>query len=264
VDICIFKRSSFIRYFITALLLSCSGSPLVTNARAGTEMAGARVLVIYRSNGIDADTDGVVDSEQLARYYATKRNVPASNLLPVNISVLYNYYYTGEYGKFYNDLVAPVKARLATLGPRNIDTILLAGDIPTVLYDGTGRGLSIDSALMGINLLSATTSAIESGQNPYFEPSPSFGGDKGHFDHSLYKYRNGEMYLVARLGSDSSLRGINQVDQSLYAERYLSSSSGYYSGNAYLDTQWGIPYPQPNYGQSYTDSYLSAQPSVQS
>ena len=61
------------------------------------------------------------------------------------------------------------------------------------------------------------------------------------------------MYLVTRLGSDSSLRGIDQVDQSLYAGVYLYPQAGYYFGNAYVNSLYG----------TYTDAFLSAQPAVQ-
>ena len=127
------------------------------------------------------------------------------------------------------------------------------------LYDGTGKGMSVDNTLMGLSFLTASSASLPVAFNPYFEASPSYGTDFGRFSHQLYKDNGNEMYLVARLGSDSSFRGINQVDQSLYADRFLFTGPGYYNGYAYVDSQWGIPASQPNGGQSYTDTYLGNQ-----
>src|SRR5262249_31987421 len=87
-----------------------------------------QVLVVYPSNGPDLDMDGMNDSKQLADYYAQKRAIPSANVLGVTISVIQaTYYYVGDYSKFYGELVGPIKARLAKLGPENIDVILLVG-----------------------------------------------------------------------------------------------------------------------------------------
>src|SRR4051812_47906860 len=98
-----FARRTCVRSVLLAASLLLIHSAFPPGLHAGTTIDGSRVLVVYRTKGIDADRNGVVDSEQLARYYALKRNVPPANLLPVTISVPYNYYYTGEYTKFYND-----------------------------------------------------------------------------------------------------------------------------------------------------------------
>ncbi len=214
-------------------------------------------------NGPDNNSNGVSDSLELAQYYALKRNVPLINLVGLNISVASSYS-AGQYGTFYSEMVAPIQNALASLGSTNVDVILLAGELPTVVYDGSNTGLSVDSALMGINALgSASNSVIPKGTNPYFDPAPGFDTSPGHFSHSLDQYNGTSMYLVTRLGSDSSLRGIDQLDQSIYADTYVYPQAGYFYGNAYVDSQNGIPYPLPNYGNPYTDAFLSAQPAVQ-
>src|SRR5262245_8139456 len=95
-------------------------------------ISSSRVLIVYPANGLDSNLDGTNDSKQLADYYAQKRGIPAANILGVTITVLRNgFYYVGEYSTFYNDLVGPIKTRLAKLGPANIDVVLLVGAIPT-------------------------------------------------------------------------------------------------------------------------------------
>src|SRR2546429_5180373 len=45
-----------------------------------------------------------------------------------------------------------------------------------------------------------------------------------------------------------SLRGMDQVDQSLYADLYVYPLAGYFYGNAYVDSLSGIPNSLPNSG----------------
>src|SRR3990172_5363218 len=98
-----------------------------------------RILVVYKTNSADRDMDGIGDSEQLAAYYGLKRAVPQDNLLGLTVSVPYYYYYTNEYAKFYKEIAEPIKIKLQSLGANNIDTILMAGDLPTIVYDGSSN-----------------------------------------------------------------------------------------------------------------------------
>ena len=231
--------------------LASSADYTFTTAQGGLQPSG--VLIVYKANGPDNNHNGVSDSLELAQYYALKRNVPLANLLGLNVSVG-SAYSTGQYGTFYTEMVAPIQNALTSLGSTNINVILLAGELPTVVYDGSNTALSVDSALMGINGLgSAPNSVIPKRVNPYFDPAPGFDASPGHFNQNLYRYNGTTMYLVTRLGSDSSLRGIDQVDQSLYASVYLYPQAGYYSGNAYVNSLYG----------TYTDAFLSEQPAVQ-
>src|SRR5690349_18978668 len=105
---------------ILAVLLSGS------NAKAAAPTP-SRILVVYNANyAADADGDGVQDSLEVANYYVAKRGVPASNVLGLSCTNAQSgYYFIGEYPKFNSEVVQPIKAKLATLGPTNIDVILL-------------------------------------------------------------------------------------------------------------------------------------------
>ncbi len=244
--------------FSVALILLAF--PIVFGAAtAHAQTAGARVLIVYKVNGPDNNNNGVSDSLELAQYYATERNVPQNNLVGLTISAG-SAYGTGQYGTFYAEMVQPIQNALQSIGSANIDVILLAGELPTVVYDGSNTALSVDSALMGLfSLPSASNGTISKGVNPYFDTAPGFDASPGHFSHSAYNYNGTPMYLVTRLGSDSSLRGIDQVDQSLYAGRYVYPQAGYYYGNAYVDSLYGVS----GTATPYTDAFLSSQTAVQ-
>ena len=236
-------------------VLASSGGFSFTTGPAGITPSG--ILIVYRTNGPDNNNNGISDSLELAQYYAQQRNVPSANLLGVTVSES-SAYGQGQYSAFHSEMVTPILNAINTLGPINISVILLAGELPTSFTDGNNTVYSVDSALMGIySLGSGSGFVMANGANPYFDAAPGFDSSPGRFSHSLYQYSGNNMYLVNRLGSDSSLRGIDQVDQSLYADRYVSPQPGYYNGNAYVDSQFG------HAGTPYTDAYLAAQPAVQ-
>lgn len=190
-------------YAVSAFDAAGNVSAQSATATAATlDGSASPVLIIYRNNTPDTDGDGVGDSEQLARYYASKRNIPIDHLLGLNISVASTFYGAGQYSQFYNDMVLPTKTKLGQLGTTSVDVLLLAGSLPSSFYDGSNKLLSVDNALMGLNILgSASSTEVLKELNPYFEFNPSFGTDRGHFDHAAYKYVGTEMYLVTRLGS---------------------------------------------------------------
>ena len=121
----------------------------------------SQVLVVYRTNSVDLNNNGIGDSQELANYYAQKREIPSDHLLPVTISVSTPYYDRNEYTKFYNDLVAPIKAKLAELGPTNIDVILLAGDIPIQVPNSQNVFVAVDNVLMALQDLSPEKNTID-------------------------------------------------------------------------------------------------------
>src|SRR5215831_7973830 len=178
---------------LVVFLVQLSVSPITSATSA------QQVLVVYRTNGLDLDNDGVSDSKQLADYYVKKRGIPASNVLGVTISAIYGTYASADYTKFYADLVSPIKARLAKLGPTNIDVILLMGNIPPGIENSSGTENSLDNALMMLSYLDPQKNNIMPIRNPYFEPTSSVGTDLGHFEHRLYKIFNTDMYLVSRI-----------------------------------------------------------------
>jgi len=208
-----------------------------------------RVLIVHADNAAD---------RELANYYALKRGVPADHILAVSIHVP-RFYLCGDYSVFQNDLIKPIKLKLAQLGPTAIDVILLAGPIPSGVSSarscagGYLEPVSVDNALMGLNYWDPATNNIIRDTNSYFDPTPSFTLEKGPFNHATFKFHGTEMYLVSRLGSQTALAGLEEIDQALYADRYLSPLPGYYNGYAYVDSRSAV----------YTDAYLSASDSVQ-
>ncbi|MDD2654994.1 MAG: hypothetical protein PHI86_07835, partial [Candidatus Omnitrophica bacterium] len=223
------------RKFILLLVLFglCLSCLIFFGAKKTQATDPSRVLVVYKINSTDSDGDGIGDSQQLANYYALKRGIPESNLLGLNITVTHNYYYTGEYPKFFSDIISPIKDKLQSLGSTNIDIIMVSGKLPSIVYDPSSNKRSVDNVLMALNLLTADTLSFVTYTNPYLEKNPTFDTDKGHFDHSLYRVNGADIYIVTRLGSESDLQGIDQLDQCLYAEKFLYRQSVYYFGNAY-------------------------------
>src|SRR5262249_5717999 len=85
--------------------------------------------------------------------------------------------------------------------------------------------------------------------NGYFEPSPSIGGDVGHFTH-LYTSSGKDMYLISRLDGYDVHQAKVLIERALYAERYLWNAPPYYTGYGYVDTRFKV----------YTDADLAVYP----
>ena len=245
-------RSLFLCSFSLVVWHVLTGS----SARAETSIAPSRVLVVYNANWGDGDSDGVGDSLQVANYYASKRGVPAANLLGLNINLNFGpiRYDVTEYTRFYGEMIQPIRSKLAALGPANIDVILLCYGVPYNLGSTTsGTGfVAIDNVLMALNSWSPTTNDVRMLTNPYIATNPTFELDRPAFSHNAYKIAGKDMYLVARLDGMSALRAQNLVDQALYAERYLASGPGLFNGNVYVDSRNG----------GYTDASLAASAAV--
>jgi uncharacterized protein (TIGR03790 family) len=182
------------------------------------------VLVVYRNN-----TAG----QQIAQYYQSARGIPSANLLPLTISTSFYYYNVGQYTKFRDEMITPIKNKIATL--TGIDTIVLMGDVPSVFFDGASTGRSIDSALIILDSLPLTDNPTFAGQvNPYY-------GANVRFTRAAFP----TMYLVSRIVTAA------QIDGPMYAESHMSWDYGI----AYVDSK----YTQPG-GVPYTISWLSTQP----
>ncbi|HVQ41745.1 MAG TPA: TIGR03790 family protein [Vicinamibacterales bacterium] len=227
-------------------------------AQAPASLAPSRVLVVYNANWGDGDGDGVGDSLQVANYYASKRGVPAANLLGLGITLHFGpiRYDATEYGRFYSEMIQPIRNKLDSLGPANIDVILLCYGVPYNLgSDTSGTGfVAIDNVLMALNNWNSTSNNVQQLNNPYVATNPTFELDRPRFTHQSYKISGQDMYLVARLDGMSALRAENLVDQALYAERYLAAGSGLFNGNIYVDNLYG----------PYTDVQLTASSEVAS
>src|SRR4051812_2230464 len=203
-----------IRLIVACLLLS----PAI--AAAAASPTPSRVLVVYNQAWAhDSDGDGVADSEQVARYYAAARGVPAANLLGVSCSTGdYYYYYSGEWPKFRDEMLTPIKAKLTALGPTAIDVICFCYGVPYCVYPNASTVISLDNVMMAPNYWSADGSNVSWSNNPYFEPTPGFGSDLGHFDHAAFQFGGTHMYLVSRLDGPRGVSGaLELVDQARYA-----------------------------------------------
>jgi len=233
---------------------------LLAIAPARAAISASSVLVVYQTNAPDKDSDGVGDSLELARYYSAKRGVPSANIVGVTPSVA-TIYGIADYAKFRSELVVPIQAKLARLGAENIDVILLAGALPVKVTNASGQVMSLDNVLMGLNFWDASTADFAPLYNPYgantVGKTPSIGPDAPRFSHA-FNFISTTMYLVARLGSDDALRGMEELDQDLYAEQYLSNKVGGYSGTGYIDSRYGVPVGMTNAGKPYTDAWLTA------
>ncbi len=215
------------------------------------------ILIVYNSNyTIDSDGDGVQDSLEVAQYYAAKRGVPLSNILGVPCSVTAVY---TNYQSFHDEMIVPIRNKLAALGPTNIDVILLCYFTPYIVPNSDGDQVSLDSALTVVTARSDTYDDISLKANPYFDTAPSFNKSPGRFNHAVDKVNGQDMYLVTRLdGATVSARRCEQVDGALYGERYISNQAGYYGGTGYVNSRAG-------YGSTrYTDAALSADNEVKS
>jgi hypothetical protein len=103
----------------TSVLAGCRGSgspeagalpmhpwtPVPPVERAGPES----VLVIYNRAAPDSDGNGRGDGQDVAEYYALRRNVPAENLLAVDLPAGDG---TVDYAVFYDKVLTPVREKL--------------------------------------------------------------------------------------------------------------------------------------------------------
>src|SRR5262249_4315368 len=117
-----------------------------------------------------------------------------------------------------------------------------------------GGPVSVDNSLMMLSELEANPNKITAKDNPYFEPRPMFVTRGGRFDHNKYKLGTADLYLVSRISN------VDQIDQAIYAERFLFPLEGYYHGFVYVDSEFG----QGGGGDVYTDEYLVSQPKARS
>jgi len=203
-----------------------------------------RILVVYNTSWTaDDDQNGVQDSLQLTDYYINYRGIPTNHVLGVDTRTSY-YYDTHEH--FYEQLVTPIKDKLTTLGPTNIDVILLIYGVPYRTPKSSSGNICVDNCLMAINRITTNNNMTGWKSNPYRELNPTFYSDQGHFDHSIHKYSGQDVYIVCRLSAPNQPWGvINQLEQIRYAEKYLNTNG--YKGCVYVDSRHG----------PYTDAALS-------
>jgi len=218
-----------------------------------------RVLIVYNANyTADDDGDGVQDSLEVAQYYSLKRNIPSTNILGVHVSSVYSTVYT-SYSAMQSEMIQPIQQKLNALGPNNIDVILFSYGVPSRYSSSTLHTfISLDNIMAGLWYWNPFVDNIIFGYvNPYFDPAPSFDGDRPHFSHSTYTFNRTPMYLVTRIAGPRGVdRALDQIDQALYADKYFYPAPGYFRGNVYVDVENRARVAL------YTDSYLSTNPDV--
>ena len=217
--------------------------------------SASRVLIVYNANySIDSDGDGVQDSLEVANYYAAVRGVASNHVLPVHTKVAESSSYT-SFSELSTDILKPIQSKLNSLGPTNIDIIVLCYGLPYNL--SASPTVSIDNVISSIAWSLDNRAQIQI-NNPYFETNPLFDQHKkGHFSHSLYYFvdsylKKDPIYLVTRLDGPLGVSGVlDMIDRGLYAEKYVTTKQGYFTGIGYIDSQGGYP------GCTYTDAGLS-------
>ena len=216
----------------------------------------SRVLILYDQNEADSNRNNVGDSEEIARLYAGVRNVPAANLLGLDISIQH-YYYSGStaWAQIWKDMIQPLQAKLVKLGTDNIDTILLSFGVP---YRFNIPGATSFATRAIDNFISVPFSlGTETGHtlpsswwgNTYFESSPGRLPDQGRFNHKTHSFGGKPLYLVSRLDGPAVDAARELIEGARYAEQYLSPLPGHYNGFGYVDTRYGL------YSSTLLDGY---------
>lgn len=162
---------------------------------------GDEVLLLVKSNSGDSDKNGIKDSEEVARYYAEKRGVPARNILSLVINPPKKLNYQKEIQK-------PVREFLLQNN--------LAGKIKYIVpcYGMPIRaaGRALDSKLADI-FDRYTWGMLLGSPNPYF-------GSKRHFDGTY------GLYLVTRVDGPTVEIAKSLVDKAIHAGNNVRADSG--------------------------------------
>ena len=212
-------------------------SPIVVLASE----SASKVLIVYNSNyTIDSDGDGVQDSLEVANYYAAARGVASSHILGVKATVSETNSYA-NFSQLSTDILQPIQSKLNSLGPTNIDIIVLCYGLPYKLAGSPT--ISVDNVISSLawNLHNNIQIQIF---NPYYELAPYFDNKKkGRFSHSSYYFLDTSLhkdpiYLVTRLDGPLGVSGVlDMIDRATYGQKYVSTRSGYFTGNAYVDSE---------------------------
>lgn len=222
---------------------------------AANRAGPANVLVVYRSDDADRDRNGTPDSEEVARYYAARRGVPAGNLAGFKLGPLKRDYQM-DYVEFHERLLKPLAAKLAEkqadgkLLSARICYIAVCPGVPTYVdtkhkqpegeakrdwFAYTARR-SLDQWLISIDANVKAGVDAETGAPGQANGRPlgarmsdlvlpTYGQTAADQAKSFRQLRADSperygFYLVTRLG-DTPEHGRDAIDGSLYAERHL-------------------------------------------
>lgn len=224
-----------------------------------------RVVVVYNTVSADKDGNGVGDSLQIARYYAMRRGVPDSNLVPITWHDPEAFADRGptdgggraNWTDAFRAIVEPIRARIDAMGRSNVDTVLFCLGVPyrfqVTAPDGTWDSIPLDTS---INDLYRTDAENWSSATPYFAP---LGDATSRYSRPRFESGNRPLgqpiatgttavrdpfYLVSRLDGPTIASGEAMVDNAMFAEQYRGPAG--YDGTAYIDTRaltiHGAPY----------------------
>jgi uncharacterized protein (TIGR03790 family) len=203
--------------------------------------------VIYNKSFADQNGNGLSDSLDCANYYAKARGIPANNILGITFpfssrTIPGNSVKAWE--RLHDYIVTPLNSKLKSLGTTKIDGLVLMYGMPyRISAPTTSQSLrAVDHLLQVPTGLGSRTGWGFNGwwtTNPYFESSAGVGTDKGHFSHTLFKYRGLEYYLVTRIDGFDLEAALDIIDGALYAEKYGNKGQAKMEGRAYIDTRFG-------------------------
>ncbi len=199
-------------YRLRAVDLERKGSPysepISVQLRPATPPSGREIVLIVNTDSGDANGNGVNDSEEVARYYADKRGVPASQILRLHLKQ------DGSAVDYVRDIQQPLRQFLLSGNLAGRVTML----VPCFGVPTWSGGLALDSRLSDLFDRFIVGKTMGS-------PSPYFNRDR-HFDGTY------GVYLVTRLDGPTVEIAKGLVDKALAAEGTVSALSG----TAYLGT----------------------------
>lgn len=203
------------------LIAGCKSEPAHMGSKTPTADS-KRVLVVYNSNS--------PHGEELAQYYATRRHIPAENIVKIQC-VAEEDVSTGE---FHDAIEAPIRKSLKK-NPNQIDFIVMTKGVPIRIQDPPQYSVDawIAAAELPITPINQLTEqALRRSVNPYFGSTEPFSSRKYGF------------YLVTRLDGYTIEDCRALVNRSLSAkpERgpFLLDEAENRKDKAYLATQQGL------------------------
>ncbi|MBM3985754.1 MAG: TIGR03790 family protein [Planctomycetes bacterium] len=239
---------------VPVLLVAAPAAP----AQVAPWLDPARVLVIYNTAWPDGDADGVPDSVEVAQHYATRRGVPAGNLLGLALTPASWWYDSSQWALFLTEMRDPLQAWLTAHGTDSVDTLLFCYGVPyqvNVPGFSFGGARSVDSSLCvpwKLGTAAAPAFSDLKYNQEYKEGSPGVLPDEGHFDHALYDFEGTPFYLHARLDGLTAEHAKALVDRAIYGQRHAAPTA--YSGTVYVDSRFG-PYADADLLAGYPFNY---------
>jgi uncharacterized protein (TIGR03790 family) len=176
--------------------------PVTVQPRPYVPPSGKEIVLLVNSSADDSNHDGVNDSEEVARYYAEKRKVPASQIirLPLKRDI-----YAIDYAR---DIRKPLREFLLSGNLAGKVTML----VPCFGMPTWSGGLALDSRLS--DLFDRFIVGRKMGTpNPYFDSNRHFDGTDG-------------VYLVTRLDGPTVEIAKALVDKAISAGQQISATSG--------------------------------------